>query len=1222
MAKFKPTAAQQQALTVTGSDVLVSASAGAGKTTILVDRIVQQLQAGEQIDHLLIVTFTEAAAKEMKQRLAQKIQQAAMTATGEQQQHLRAQLSKLPTASISTLHAFCLQVIRKFYYLIDLDPNFRLLSDDNERFLLQERAWQKVRNTYYQAEDTDFLAVENNFATGNDDQEMENLLFKLTNVALTNQNPKQWLSSLVDDYQVQDDLSQMTFYQEQFVPMLEQEMHYVTLQAAQLAQQVTTFEELANYADSVEQFQQQIQALLAHLKHYSWDQLRQQINHLVKIKGRAKAKTAAEIMEPFKQCKKRITQIVENWQYKYFVLDNEHWRQILQNSGQMVAKLIEVEQAFLTTFQAKKRFQHSLDFNDLEHYALKILQADYRGKLVARDYYHDLFGEILIDEYQDTNPLQEAIIQQFKRLEPGNLYMVGDVKQAIYGFRQADPALFTHKYRGFQQDSSAGQLVNLTDNFRSHTNVLATVNAIFAHVMDERLGDVQYDQAASLKAGSQFPSATDAQTEFWFVDQTVLPKMQLTSEQLEIQAVIRRIKELQAANFQVYDRKTGQLRTLRYGDIAILTRVKSLNNDLIEQFAQSQLPIVVHDSANYFQASEVQTMLSMLKIIDNPRQDIALVAVLRSAIVGLDENELAYLRINQRSGDYYQALSNYLANDEYNQKNQFAQRLTTKVQQFMTLLTQLRTLAPKISLAELIWQIYLKTGYLSYVQGMPNGKQRVANLHALYQRATEFEQLEFKGLFQFIHFIEHIEENEHDLARPVEFQAQADEIQAMTIHGSKGLEFPIVFVLNLDHSFNAIDVKKRYLLDAKQGLGIRYLDPETRIFYETLPMAAIKAAQKNKLLSEEIRLLYVALTRAQQKLILVGSTKVALSKAWDSWQMGLPNGHQQVLDLGLRSSFKSFQDILEPILALNGILQDEKIIPADNSDFDFSVHSFRLEKGSKKSPNQNSEGQLSENSITTSPLFKQEAQKILNFQYPQQAATQTTAYQSVSEIKHLFANPDDQNLPVIDLKDTVPKGQRYVLDDFKRPRFLSQEKSQVKPADVGSATHLLLQKINLDQTPKQTDFVLLAQQLVQQQVFTQQVMEQINFASLAQFYQSNLGQQIIAHQATLQREWAFSMVLPADQVFTAMAANNDQILIHGIIDGLFSDEHQQITLFDYKTDYIDMHKKTGPHSVTKAIEQYSGQLNLYQKAAEQIMQQPVQQKFLCLLSVNQIIKVN
>lgn len=1227
MTEFSPTADQLQALTATGSDILVSASAGAGKTKILVERIVRQLQQGEQIDHLLIVTFTEAAAQEMKQRLLQQVQLAAQRATEPQLvQHLRAQLAKIPGACISTLHAFCLQVIRKFYYLIDLDPVFRLLSDSNERFLLQERAWQQVRSAYYQAADRDFLALENNFATGNDDSEVENLFFKLTDFALTNENPQQWLHKLATDYQVVGDVSAASFYQEYFVDFLEQQLHYLVLQVSDLAEQATNFTELNGYQPSVETLLQQVNALLTDLRHLKWDQLRQRVLALTPIKGRAKAKSDISIVEPFKAKKKAVSQLIQEWQYKYFVLDNRQWCQLLQASAHLIDKVVEVEERFLTAFQKQKQRQHSLDFNDLEHYCLKILQVDYQGQRVAQEYYRTLFHEILVDEYQDTNPLQEAIIQQIKQSTPGNLFMVGDVKQSIYGFRQAAPFLFTHKFQAMQQDPTVGQLINLTTNFRSHPNVLATVNEIFRHIMDQTLGEVDYDQTAQLQAGSHFSPQCDATSEVLFLQQSSLTEEHLTNEQAQIQLIIQRIQELKAANLQVYDRQTQRLRSLRYSDIAILTRVKSLNNDLIEQFSQAQIPIVVHDAANYFQATEVQVMLSMLKIIDNPQQDIALVAVLRSAIVGLDENELAYLRINQRGDNYYQRVEHYLKDREYNQKNAFAQRLTQKVTTFMEQLTSFRQLAPKISLAALIWQVYLKTGYLSYVQGMPNGSQRVSNLHALYQRADEFEQQGFKGLFQFIHFIEHIEDNDQDLSQPVEHHGQQDEVQVLTIHGSKGLEFPIVFVLNLDHSFNLMDVRKRYLLDAQQGMGLKYLDTQTHVFYETLPMTALKANQKNKVLSEEIRLLYVALTRAQQKLILVGSVKDDPEVAFEKWQVGL-TPETTVLDIGLRSNFHSFQEMLQPILALNGTLkqQDEAMViePKSSSTFQF-VARFMEVPSEKNTPLLTPPND--QTTATSAPevdnLFMKTARQILDFQYPQQIATTTTAYQSVSEIKHLFANPDDQTLPTLDLQAKSTPGQRYVLNDFKRPKFLSQDKSQVTPADVGSATHLLLQKITLTKTPTQQDFQALAQQLVAQKALSANVAQKIDFGSLENFYASTLGQQIIANQKTLHREWTFSMVLPAQQIFPQQQLGDDQILVHGIIDGLFVNQAQQVVLFDYKTDHVNLRQATGEHSVKQIVQKYSGQLNLYQQAAQQILQLPVVDKFLCLLSVNQIIKVN
>ncbi|UQS83561.1 helicase-exonuclease AddAB subunit AddA [Bombilactobacillus thymidiniphilus] len=1221
MSKFKPTLSQQQALTAEGNDILVSASAGAGKTTILVDRILRKLLAGQEIDQLLVVTFTEAAAREMKQRLQQRIQEQSLASEDNNlKQHLNKQLAKIPTAYISTLHAFCLRVIRKFYYLIDLDPMFRLLSDDNERYLLQERAWDKVKQHYYKAKDEQFLVLENNFTNSKvtADTPLAELVYRLADFALTNPQPEVWLSQLPDMYKVTTEVSQAKFYQDSFLPMLEQQLRYVKLQLNEMQQQIATFEELVNYQTSVDQLEQQIQDLLVQYKHCSWDELRALFKQLTKISGRVKPKTAAEIVQPLKDCKENISKVIQDWQYKFFVLDNKQWVAILQDSAALVTKLVAVEQRFLHVFRQEKQHQHCLDFNDLEQYTLQIFRTKKDNQFLARSYYQQQFTEILVDEYQDTNPLQEAIIQQFKSTQPGNLFMVGDVKQSIYGFRQAAPFLFTNKYQAMQKDPNAGQLINLSDNFRSSTNVIQTVNEIFTRVMDQRIGDIDYTGATKLIASVAFSEQLDTQTEILFYQNDDSAKSQISNEQAQIRLIILRIQQLIASDYQVYDAHFKQMRTLKYSDIAILTRVKNLNNDLVEQFNKAQIPIIVHDTANYFQTTEIQIMLSMLKIIDNPRQDIPLVAVLRSSMVGLDENELAYLRINHRTGDYYDALTSYLANSEYNQKNEFAQRLTHKVTDFVAQLQEFRSAATKISIAELIWQIFLKTGFLSYVQGMPNGKQRVANLHALYQRAEQFEQMEFKGLFQFIRFIDHIQENNKDLAQPIVYNPQSNEVNVMTIHGSKGLEFPLVFLLNIDHNFNNEDLKKPYLLDTRSGIGIKYLDDYRRISYETLPLAALKATKKNQVLSEELRLLYVALTRAQQKLILVGSLKQPLPESFDQWQLATAQQEKTVLDIGLRAHFRSFQDVMQPIISLNGRLQETKIIATKNSPFDFLVQSFKGEEIQLTPPNI---VESFANSSIDSPLFVKTAKQILNLDYPYQEATKTTAYQSVSEIKHLFSDPDDRNLP--QLHSDNEKGQRYILPNFKRPKFLTQDKKQVSATDIGSATHLLLQKITLKHCPTVTDFQQLAQELVKSDILSPVVAEQINYADLATFFTTNLGQNILQHQDTLQREWTFSMLLPAQKIFQASNYHTqDRILVHGIIDGLFIDQQQHITIFDYKTDYIDLKKEQGKHSLAQAVHNYSGQLKLYQQAAEQILQHPVQQQFLCMLSVNEVVKVN
>ena len=453
----------------------------------------------------------------------------------------------------------------------------------------------------------------------------------------------------------------------------------------------------------------------------------------------------------------------------------------------------------------------------------------------------------------------------------------------------------------------------------------------------------------------------------------------------------------------------------------------------------------------------------------------------------------------------------------------------------------------------------------------------------------------------------------------MEYNQASDQIQVMTIHASKGLEFPLVFVLNIDHHFNNEDSHKRYLLDSQTGIGVKYLDPTTHILYETLPLYAIKAKQKKKVISEEMRLLYVALTRAQQKLILVGATKKTVSAQWSEWQ--LPQKPHTVIDTALRNKFNSFQTMLQYIWGLNGQLQDNKVVAQPQSPFDFQVVFQKAEPKIAVTP---TSAQLNEEKdFKPTPIFQKTVQQVLNFTYSHQEATRTTAYQSVSEIKHLFASPDDQNLPVVDWQQQHSRGNRYTIDEFARPRFLATAKVAVNAADIGSATHLLLQKINLQSlAPTTADFKQLAHQLVQQQILTAAVAQKIDYQSLGDFYQSQLGKNILKYRTSLKREWAFSMLLPAKRLFNQLSsADDDQILIHGIIDGLFKNDQQQIIIFDYKTDYLDPSQATGPHSVRHALQEYSGQLNLYQQAVEQIAQQKVIHKYLCFLSINQVVEV-
>ncbi|WP_125768022.1 helicase-exonuclease AddAB subunit AddA [Companilactobacillus furfuricola] len=1217
---------QQKAIFHHGHDILVSAAAGSGKTTILIERIIELIKNGENVDNLLVATFTDAAAKEMKDRLINRIKElvASDSLSDEQQQHMQSQIFKVPVANISTLHAFCLSVIKKYYYVIDLDPNFRLLSDDTERTLLQEQAFDNVRNKYYNKADLEFLDLTENFSNDKTDDGLADTVYRLYNFAVTNENTDLWLDKLADSYQIGDDLVSSDFYQTKVKKQLLNNLNNMISEMESLAEISANDLLSQNYVVVFNNAIAKIKVIQdAIINDAKFDEVRDMVANFKfdrvkavskEIKAMADDETIVESVKD--QRKKLKTEMDEKIYEGYFIQDEENTIKTIHNAQRLVKKLVEVEEAFIKEFTKLKDQGHTLDFNDLEHKAIEIFNTEVDGQKVALDFYQSRFHEIMIDEYQDVNPMQEQIIQTLSN-DDNHMFMVGDIKQSIYGFRQAAPYIFTSKYQRFQQDDNPDELIQLSKNFRSSVAVDDFVNAIFKRILDRKIGDIDYDRSVQLIPGTNFPDDVDSTNEVYILNPKGPEENDEKKTEIEVMdpAVVdkrvdkiefaaKRIKQMMSENFQVYDAKKSSYRDLKYSDIAILMRNKNSNTDLISYFANEEIPVMVTDAQNYFQTTELQIIMSMLNIIDNPRQDVPLVAVLRSPIVGLDEQELALIRLANKRVDYYSAILDFI------QQPDSDQRLVSKMVSFIERLEGYRDFSNKNSLVKLIWKVYQETGILEYVSGMPGGKQRAANLHALYQRANTYEKNNFMGLHKFISFIQRMQDMDRDLAQPNSIETTDDSVKVMTIHASKGLEFPVVILLNIDDKFNNKDYIADTLYDVHQGIGISVLDQVSRANARTIQRTLISNDKKISTVSEEMRLLYVALTRAKQKLVLVGYDKDP-QKMINNWEY-VRKDDNGVINEGFRLAASSYQNLIGMSLISDDKTQNDldlEHFTNDESQMQLTIVDTHQLK--ELEPNKATASDVSDSKI--SDRFKTTVDNILDFQYPHEDAVNTTAYQSVSEIKGLFSDPDDEQMAPAEI---VSRG-RYTQKQFKRPQFLAQEK-KVSATDIGSATHLVLQKIPIEQTPGKSEFEALLEQLVNTKVLDEQVAQKIDLDSLVSFYQSDLGQMIISNHKQVLREYPFSILAPAEKLFNSakdIDTSDDKILVHGIIDGVIELD-DEIKIFDYKTDNVNT------NNIDEKINNYSGQLNLYAKAISIIKNKPVTGKYLYFLKINQIEKLD
>lgn len=1242
MSKTQFTASQQAAIDHAGHNILVSASAGSGKTTVLVERVIQKLLRGGDIDHLLIVTFTQAAAAEMRDRIRAALTKAVGNdAYAAQRKHLRHQLAVLGSADIATLDAFCARVVRRFYYVIDFDPAVRTLGDDNERLLLWQQVWERVRDRYYDAGDADFLRLVGNFTTGRSDDGLTDLVMRLYTKAMASPDPAGWIHRLARLY----DFPLTTAGFNQSLLLAEDQPDNLRAHVTQLYSDLLTAyrQQLAAIADIPDLAKlrtygaKQITPLTAQLtvlQHGDWDAMRhalQAASDAIGARFPAISKKTAEesslaLKDQVSAARDDLKKAIAELQAGPFLLSAADWLPIMGQAQAMARKLTDVLLAFGEELTKTKKRRGIAEFADIELAALQILQTTTQTDIQPKLFYTEKYTEIMVDEYQDTNPLQEAILTTIAAPDPGNMFMVGDIKQSIYGFRQADPSLFAHKYTAYGDDTNDSERIVLAENFRSTQAVDNMVNYLFQQLMDPAVGDVAYDANARLQYGAMYYPAAAAQTTqvLLVTDQPVTDDdsdaIPLTGITAQAAVVGDKINALIAAGTSVFDKTTQGTRPLRYADIALIVPTRGDNLDILDTLSDRGVPVVMSDAKEYFQTTEITVMLNYLSLIDNPRQDIPLVGLLRSPIVGLTSNELARIRIHHPQGPYYAAWQAYVAD----------QTLTTALHDQMTALAaqldRYRTLSKQVRIADLIWQIYADTGFLDYAGGMPSGKQRQANLHALYERANDYENNGFKGIFNFIRFIHQVQENDQDLAISPVTSSDDNAVTVMTIHGSKGLEYPVVFLLNAQHNFNRMDERAPAIALNQGGVGLKVNDFAAHIAYTTPQHYYAKQMIHGVGQSEELRKLYVALTRARQALYVVGSIKedpAALVKKWGA----AVQPETTLLSTTKRTGAASFLDLMMPALlrlpAVNDTLAADGAITPDPQ---LGTPAITVALAAPQAAGQRVQA-APQQLIVRPEDYPELQQQAARWQQPYRfaQATRTAAFQTVTEIKRAQDDPvlTDTRLTTTEASGyTQSPAFRYVKDDeFTPPAFLTDQEAPLATA-VGTATHLVFQELDLSQGQVT---VAAVSQLIADLTTAKQIdpraAKQISAAGVAAFYATELGALLLAHPQAVHREMPFALLLPPSEVFQAAGPAqafpaDANILIHGIIDGYIA-LPDQVILFDYKTDHVQGRQDP----VGYLQDQYRLQLQYYGAALGSILHQPVTAQYLYSVALQQLIPV-
>ncbi len=1222
------TPAQWKAIWATGSDVLVAAAAGSGKTAVLIDRLIQKVISKENpinVDELLVATFTNASAAEMRHRMREALERA--IAADPESAHLRKQLNLLNKAQISTLHSFCLNIVRQYSYMLSIDPGFRI-ADETEAALMRDDVLADILEEAYQLENPEpMYLLSDSFTSDRDDQSIEVMIEKLYTYARVHPEPEKWLRAIPNAYDLP---AEMTIDELPFIEPLKLSLVHQLEEAVAVSDEIKRLAKLPNgpapLADTADKDQQLIQAAIQLLKLESWKDAYFYFQGLSWGKAASIRKDSCDerLKKQAADKRNRVKKIVNDIKEKYFTRTPERLLEEMRLMAPHLRTLVELTISFGERYLSAKNERGLVDFSDLEHYALEILtDRDEEGNLVssaiAKDY-QTRFKEVLVDEYQDTNRLQETILQLVKSgQEPdGNMFMVGDVKQSIYRFRLAEPMLFLGKYRAFKEEPiDSGIKIDLNANFRSRQEVLHATNYIFQQIMGEKVGEIEYDDAASLKPQAPYDDkeaaveltllyeVEDGSNEVEEDPVDVQAEEDLKKSQAEARYIISKIKQLMNAGHTVYDPWKKQSRPMVYSDVVILMRSMTWSQEVTDQFKEAGIPLYAELSKGYFEAIEVLIMLHTLRTIDNPYQDISLASVLRAPFVGLTETELSLIRLSAPKEPFYEALKSFVSNGG----SGISADTSEKLQRFLLQFEDWRNLSRRGSLADLIWQIYLDTHYYEIVGSMPNGKQRQANLRILHDRAKDYEKTSFRGLFRFLRFIDRMQKRGDDLGAARAISEKENVVRLMTIHSSKGLEFPVVFLAGMGRSFNQMDFNEPYLFDQTFGLAVKAIDPVKRISFTSLPFLSIKEKKQMELKAEEMRVLYVAMTRAKEHLYLVASIK-DLAKTIEKWEDAQHLLSHEMLPDYVRAKAKGYLDWIGPAIARHTDYQHLSNIHAANvvnSESKWQLKAIPLDD-LKVQQNGEQEQQVNLQDLVSrqESRYLPEVKRRFDTPYHFEVSTYKRSKQTVSEIKRIMLLTEREDEEYFQTKSEASDQARIA----KRPSFL-QEGSRLTGAEAGTAVHAFMQHIDLQEVKTAEQIKLFAERLVEREIITQAEQEAILPRKIEPFFHSPIFNRL-KNAEKVMREFPFTYSLE-DEL-------GDRQIIQGVVDCLFLEDGHWV-LLDYKTDRV-MHLSSNEDLLKDEMSRrYEVQLSLYAKALEEILHITIKEKILYLFDVNKTVSI-
>ncbi|WP_314361888.1 helicase-exonuclease AddAB subunit AddA [uncultured Veillonella sp.] len=1243
--------------------LLVAAAAGSGKTAVLVERIITRLKDMDNllsVQELMVVTFTKAAAQEMSARIGLALAKA-MESTDDEamQERLERQLNLLPSAHISTLHSFCQWVIRSYFYKLDINPTARI-GNEAEMALLQQEVLADLLTKAYEEGLYNIYELADFFSDDKSDAGLTAKIMSLYNYAMSLANPDGWLRKALEPYKEAMTVSPSDTLWGQYM----WNQHVAVID--RIRERLERMEQILLDPMGPHKWQNIYDNQLAALSMLSgaqtWDDMGEACKHTdTFIKDRFNK--LGEEVDPslkveFKSLGSQNKDDLKAMQAAVFTVPEATLQEQFKAQYPIIEGLVELTIAFHKAYRDMKQEQGIMDFSDLEHLCLALLvepgtEDDPQPSDVAKEL-QDTFKEIMVDEYQDTNGVQETIINLISRVD--NRFYVGDVKQAIYSFRMADSSLFMEKYNTYGSTDAVERRIDLAKNFRSHENILAATNFLFYQIMTEEAAELNYTEAESLIPGRIVEDAPpdwvggDVELQLLDVSKDTLSASESDEDEgddpenneRELDFIIQKIKEIHGAKKKVQN-PDGTFRQIEWCDFAILRRsLAGWGTRAVEAMRQAGIPAVVNERDGYFEAQEIQLLLALLSIIDNPEQDLPMAAVLHSGLVGLDANELGALRLSGE-GSLWSLMPAYAeeAQDE-------------RLLAFIDHMERWRTLSRRHGVTDLLWDIYESQDYVNYVGAMPNGLVRRANVLALYERAKGYEASGFRGLFRFLRFVESLRDSNQDMPLANVVSEADNVVRLMTIHKSKGLEFPVVFLSGVQKGFNMMDLRSELLIDKNAGLGLKGYFPDIRVSFPTMPWFYVKDVKEAALKAEEERILYVALTRARDKLIMTGHFK------------GFKNAKGKLSTLG---------ELIKNTASVEGQQLPTDIITQANTYLDWLIMGFarHLDGGNplrvaieyegptyfdlpdkkcrikvevhdgslygdldyKADIDETTINKVRELKAVNAVELPQEIEDRFNYSYPYSDATRRTAKISVSELKRRFQEReleagtiDTLNEPIVTV-DTGAKravsdailGQAIKLDirnadDLansvfgRKPQALQSEEDVLTGAQWGTLMHEAMQWLPLAQYT-QASLTKELDGLVTKGTFTEEERNLLSDTSLYKFFSSDLGKRLI-NAKRIERELPFSMLFEGKRVYDSLE-DGENLFLQGIIDTAFEEDGEWV-LVDYKTDRV----KSGED----LIKRYKIQMDLYKEALQRLTGMPVKACYIYSFRLHDAISID